>query len=210
VVIVPQLDLYDIDKSKVGSVELEAEIFEAPVKKHLLHSVVNWQLAKKRAGTASTKTRGEVRGGGIKPWKQKHMGRARHGSIRSPLWRKGGIVFGPRPKDWSYMVNKKTKRQALISALSLKFSEGVLVALNEINLPEIKTKQVADIVQKFELKSALIVVGSDNDNLLKSARNIKNVKVLKVEGINVYDILKFDTLVMTQESLTRAQEALTN
>lgn len=206
----PQLDLYDIDKSKVGSVELEAEIFEAPVKKHLLHSVVNWQLAKKRAGTASTKTRGEVRGGGIKPWKQKHMGRARHGSIRSPLWRKGGIVFGPRPKDWSYTVNKKTKRQALISALSLKFSEGVLVALNEINLPEIKTKQVADIVQKFELKSALIVVGSDNDNLLKSARNIKNVKVLKVEGINVYDILKFDTLVMTQESLTRAQEALTN
>jgi len=207
---VPQLDLYDIDKSKVGSVELEAEIFEAPVKKHLLHSVVNWQLAKKRAGTASTKTRGEVRGGGIKPWKQKHMGRARHGSIRSPLWRKGGVVFGPRPKDWSYTVNKKTKRQALISALSLKFSEGVLVALNEINLPEIKTKQVADIVQKFELKSALIVVGSDNDNLLKSARNIKNVKVLKVEGINVYDILKFDTLVMTQESLTRAQEALTN
>ena len=206
----PQLDLYDIDKSKVGSVELEAEIFEAPVKKHLLHSVVNWQLAKKRAGTASTKTRGEVRGGGIKPWKQKHMGRARHGSIRSPLWRKGGIVFGPRPKDWSYTVNKKTKRQALISALSLKLSEGVLVALNEINLPEIKTKQVADIVQKFELKSALIVVGSDNDNLLKSARNIKNVKVLKVEGINVYDILKFDTLVMTQESLTRAQEALTN
>ena len=206
----PQLDLYDIDKSKVGSVELEAEIFEAPVKKHLLHSVVNWQLAKKRAGTASTKTRGEVRGGGIKPWKQKHMGRARHGSIRSPLWRKGGVVFGPRPKDWSYTVNKKTKRQALISALSLKFSEGVLVALNEINLPEIKTKQVADIVQKFELKSALIIVESDNDNLLKSARNIKNVKVLKVDGINVYDILKFDTLVMTQESLTRAQEALTN
>jgi len=202
--------LYDIDKSKVGSVELEAEIFEAPVKKHLLHSVVNWQLAKKRAGTASTKTRGEVRGGGIKPWKQKHMGRARHGSIRSPLWRKGGVVFGPRPKDWSYTVNKKTKRQALISALSLKFSEGVLVALNEINLPEIKTKQVADIVQKFELKSALIIVESDNDNLLKSARNIKNVKVLKVDGINVYDILKFDTLVMTQESLTRAQEALKN
>jgi len=206
--IVPQLDLYDIEKSKVGSVELEPEIFEAPVKKHLLHSVVNWQLAKKRAGTASTKTRGEVRGGGAKPWKQKHMGRARHGSIRSPLWRKGGVVFGPKPKDWSYTLNKKTKRQALISALSLKYGDGFILALNEINLAQIKTKQVADIIRKFELKSALIVIAGDSDNLIKSARNIKNVKVLKVEGINVYDILKFDTLIMTEESLTRAQEAL--
>lgn len=204
----PQLDLYDIEKSKVGSVELDSAIFEAPVKEHLLHTVVNWQLAKKRSGTASTKTRGEVRGGGAKPWKQKHMGRARHGSIRSPIWRKGGVVFGPKPKDWSYTVNKKTKRQALISALSLKFGGGSILALNEINLPEIKTKRVSDLIQKFELKSALIVVVGDNDNLLKSARNIKNVKVLKVEGINVYDILKFDTLIMTKESLTRAQEAL--
>lgn len=204
----PQLDLYDIEKSKVGSVELDSAIFEAPVKEHLLHTVVNWQLAKKRSGTASTKTRGEVRGGGAKPWKQKHMGRARHGSIRSPIWRKGGVVFGPKPKDWSYTVNKKTKRQALISALSLKFGGGSILALNEINLPEIKTKRISDLIQKFELKSALIVVVGDNDNLLKSARNIKNVKVLKVEGINVYDILKFDTLIMTKESLTRAQEAL--
>jgi len=207
---VPQLDLYDMKKSKVGSVELLAEIFEAPVKKHLLHSVVNWQLAKKRAGTASTKTRGEVSGGGAKPWKQKHMGRARAGSTRSPIWRKGGIVFGPKPKDWSYAINKKTKRIALISALSLKYSEGFLVALNEITLPEIKTKNVAELVETFELKSALIIVASDNDNLMKSARNIKNIKVLKVDGINVYDILKFDTLIMTEESLTRAQEALSH
>jgi large subunit ribosomal protein L4 len=210
VVIVPQLDLYDMKKSKVGSVELLSEIFEAPVKKHLLHSVVNWQLAKKRAGTASTKTRGEVSGGGAKPWKQKHMGRARAGSTRSPIWRKGGIVFGPKPKDWSYTINKKTKRNALISALSLKYSEGFLVALNEIALPEIKTKNVAELVETFELKSALIIVASDNDNLMKSARNIKNIKVLKVDGINVYDILKFDTLIMTEESLTRAQEALSH
>jgi large subunit ribosomal protein L4 len=210
VVIVPQLDLYDMKKSKVGSVELLPEIFEAPVKKHLLHSVVNWQLAKKRAGTASTKTRGEVSGGGAKPWKQKHMGRARAGSTRSPIWRKGGIVFGPKPKDWSYTINKKTKRNALISALSLKYSEGFLVALNEIALPEIKTKNVAELVETFELKSALIIVASDNDNLMKSARNIKNIKVLKVDGINVYDILKFDTLIMTEESLTRAQEALSH
>ena len=206
--IVPQLDLYDMKKKKVGSVELLPEVFEAPVKKHLLHSVVNWQLAKRRAGTASTKTRAEVRGGGSKPWRQKHMGRARHGSNRSPIWRKGGVVFGPRPKDWSYTINKKTKRNALISALSLKFSEGFLVAIKEITLPEIKTKKLAELIEKFELKSALIVVASENENLTKSARNIKNVKVLNVDGINVYDILKFDTLIMTEESLAKAQEVL--
>lgn len=206
----PQLDLFDIENKKVGSVELSPEIFEAPVKKHLLHAVVNWQLAGRRAGTASTKTRGEVRGGGSKPWKQKHMGRARHGSTRSPIWRKGGVTFGPKPKDWSYTINKKTKKNALKSALSLKLSEGVLVALNEITLPEIKTKNVAEMVKKFDFKSALIIVDSDNENLMKSARNIKNVKVLKVDGINVYDILKFDTLVMTEGSIARAQEALSH
>jgi len=205
---VPQLDVYDLGKSKVGNVDLDSSIFEAPVKEHLLHSVVNWQLAKKRSGTASTKTKGEVRGGGAKPWKQKHMGRARQGSIRAPHWRKGGIVFGPRPKDWSYSLNKKTKKNALISALSLKYSEGVLIALNEFALPEIKTKQVAEFVKTFELKSALIVVSGENENLIKSAKNLKNVKVIDVDGLNVYDILKFDNLIVTQESLARAQEVL--
>ena len=204
----PQLDVYDLGKSKVGNVDLDSSIFEAPVKEHLLHSVVNWQLAKKRSGTASTKTKGEVRGGGAKPWKQKHMGRARQGSIRAPHWRKGGIVFGPRPKDWSYSLNKKTKKNALISALSLKYSEGVLIALNEFALPEIKTKQVAEFVKTFEIKSALIVVSGENDNLVKSAKNLKNVKVINVDGLNVYDILKFENLIVTQESLARAQEVL--
>jgi len=205
---VPQLDVYDINKSKVGNVDLDPSIFEAPVKQHLLHAIVNWQLAKRRSGTASTKTKGEVRGGGAKPWKQKHMGRARQGSIRAPQWRKGGVVFGPKPKDWSYNVNKKTKRQALISALSLKYSEGVLIALNEFNLPEIKTKQVADFVKRFELKSALIVVSGENENLLKSAKNLKNIKVIQVDGLNVYDLLKFENLIVTEESLARAQEVL--
>lgn len=204
----PQLDVYDIEKSKVGNVELDPSIFEAPVKQHLLHAIVNWQLAKRRSGTASTKTKGEVRGGGAKPWKQKHMGRARQGSIRAPQWRKGGVVFGPKPKDWSYNVNKKTKRQALISALSLKYSEGFLIALNEFNLPEIKTKQVADFVKRFELKSALIVVSGENENLLKSAKNLKNIKVIQVDGLNVYDLLKFENLIVTEESLARTQEVL--
>jgi large subunit ribosomal protein L4 len=136
------------------------------------------------------------------------MGRARQGSIRAPQWRKGGVVFGPKPKDWSYNVNKKTKRQALISALSLKYSEGVLIALNEFNLPEIKTKQVADFVKRFELKSALIVVSGENENLLKSAKNLKNIKVIQVDGLNVYDLLKFENLIVTEESLARAQEVL--
>jgi large subunit ribosomal protein L4 len=205
---VPQLDVYDLGKSKVGKVDLDSSIFESTVKEHLLHTVVNWQLAKKRSGTASTKQRGEVSGGGSKPWKQKHMGRARQGSIRSPQWRKGGIVFGPKPKDWSYSINKKTKKNALISALSLKYSEGVLIALNEFSLPEIKTKQVADFVKTFELKSALIVVTGENENLMKSAKNLKNVKVINVDGLNVYDVLKFDNLIVTEESLARTQEVL--
>jgi large subunit ribosomal protein L4 len=205
---VPQLDVYDLNKKKVGSVDLDPAIFEAPVRKHLLHDVVNWQLARRRAGTASTKERGEVRGGGRKPWRQKHLGRARHGSIRSPLWRKGAVVFGPKPKDWSYSMNKKTKKQALISALSYKQGEGVIVAVNDFTLPEIKTKQVADFVKKFELKSALIVVSDDDGNLFKSSRNIKNVKVIKIEGINVYDVLKFDALVLTEDAIKRAEEVL--
>ena len=204
----PQLDVYDLGKSKVGKVDLDSSIFESTVKEHLLHTVVNWQLAKKRSGSASTKQRGEVRGGGAKPWKQKHMGRARQGSIRSPQWRKGGVVFGPKPKDWSYSVNKKTKKNALISALSLKYSEGVLIALNEFSLPEIKTKQVADFVKTFELKSALIVVTGENENLMKSAKNLKNIKVINVDGLNVYDVLKFNNLIVTEESLARTQEVL--
>ena len=206
----PQLDVYDLNKKKVGSVDLDPAIFEAPVRKHLLHDVVNWQLAGRRAGTASTKERGEVRGGGRKPWRQKHLGRARQGSIRSPQWRKGAVVFGPKPKDWSYPLNKKTRKQALISALSYKQGEGVIVAVNDFTLPEIKTRQVADFVKKFELKSALIVVSNDDGNLLKSSRNIKNVKVIKIEGINVYDILKFDALVLTKDAIKRAEEVLKN
>ena len=127
-----QVDVYDIARKKVGTMELSSEIFEAPVKKHLLHEVVNWQLAKRRAGTASTKTRGEVRGGGAKPWKQKHTGRARAGSRRSPIWRKGGVVFGPKPKDWSYPIPKKVRRGALVSALSSRFSEGAIVVLDSL------------------------------------------------------------------------------
>ncbi|MFI5324070.1 MAG: 50S ribosomal protein L4 [Thermodesulfobacteriota bacterium] len=206
----PQLDVYNLDRGKVGSIELDPAIFEVPVRKHLLHSVVSWQLTKKRAGTSSTKERGELSGGGKKPWKQKHLGRARQGSIRAPQWRKGAIIFGPKPKDWSYSMNKKSKRQALLSTLSLKYSEGRMLALNEISLPAVKTKHISEFVKKFELKSALIIIAGDNANLIKSSRNMPNVKVIKIGGINVYDILRFDMLVMTEESIYRAQEVLKN
>ncbi len=204
----PQLDVFDIDKNKVSTIELSSDVFEAPVKQHLLHQAVNWQLAKKRSGTASTKTRSEVRGGGSKPWKQKHMGRARHGSIRSPLWRKGGVTFGPKPKDWSHGMNKKTRKAALKSALAVKLSNDNIVIIDEFSLPEIKTKQVAEFAKKFDLKSAVIVIAGDNENLQKSARNIRSMKVLKVDGLNVYDLLRFNTLVLTQESVAKAEEGL--
>jgi len=203
-----QVDVYDIARKKVGTIELSSEIFEAPVKKHLLHEVVNWQLAKRRSGTASTKTRGEVRGGGAKPWKQKHTGRARAGSRRSPIWRKGGVVFGPKPKDWSYSIPKKVRKGALVSALSSRFSEGAIVVLDSFELPEIKTRQVAKFMKDFEFSQALVVVGSDNENLHKSARNIPDVKVLKDEGLNVYDLLRHKNIVMVRDSVERIQERL--
>ncbi len=204
----PQVDVYDISREKVGTMELNSELFEAPVKKHLLHEVVNWQLAKRRSGTSSTKTRAEVRGGGAKPWKQKHTGRARAGSRRSPIWRKGGVAFGPRPKDWSYTVPKKVKKGALVSALSSRFSQGAIVVLDKFDLPEIKTKQVARFLKKFELSQALVVIASDNQNLSKSARNMPNVRVLRDEGLNVYDILRHENLVMVRDSVEKIQERL--
>jgi large subunit ribosomal protein L4 len=205
---VPQYNVYDLDKNPVGVLELYPEIFEAPIREHLFYYVVNWQLAKRRAGTAATKTRGEVRGGGKKPWKQKHTGRARQGSIRAPQWRKGAIIFGPQPRDWSYNIPKKVRREALKSALSLKHREGNLVILKDFNLLQIKTKQIVNFLKRFELNRALILIDGDNENLKRSARNLENVKVLKVDGLNVYDLLRFNTLVMTQDSVAKVQEVL--
>ncbi len=203
-----QVDVYDIARKKVGTMELPSEIFGAPVRKHLLHEVVNWQLAKKRAGTSSTKTRGEVRGGGAKPWKQKHTGRARAGSRRSPIWRKGGVVFGPKPKDWSYSIPKKVKKGALVSALSSRFGEGAIVLLDSFELPEIKTRQIAKFKKDFQFSQVLVVVGSDNENLYKSARNMPDVKVLRYEGINVYDLLRHKNIVLVRDCVEKIQERL--
>ena len=205
----PKIDIFDLKKKKVGTTDLNSDIFEYPVKESLVHQVVRWQLASRRAGSASTKTRGEVRGGGRKPWKQKNLGRARSGSNRSPLWRGGGVTFGPKPKDWSFSLPKKIKKQALKSALSHKLNEKEIFVIENFELSEIKTKQVVNFLNTFEISKCLIVVDEDNVNLVKSARNIKNVKVLREEGINVYDMLNYKHLVLTKSSLEKVQEALT-
>jgi large subunit ribosomal protein L4 len=202
------VDVFDLEKKKVGSVDLISSVFEFPVNDSVLHLVVKWQLASKRSGTASTKTRGEVRGGGKKPWKQKGLGRARAGSNRSPIWRGGGITFGPKPKDWSFSVPKKVRKQAVKSALSLKLSQDELFVVENFDLKEIKTKQISDFMNKFELNKCLILVDDLNENLVKSSRNIKNVKVLRNEGVNVYDLLKYKNLIITKSTVEKVQEAL--
>ena len=204
----PQVDVFDLEKKKVGSVELDSGVFEYPVNESVLHLVVKWQLASKRSGTASTKTRGEVRGGGRKPWKQKHLGRARAGSVRSPIWKGGGTTFGPKPKDWSFSVPKKVRKQAVKSALSLKLSQQELFVVDNFDLKEIKTKQIVEFMKNFELSKCLILVDELNENLVKSSNNLQDVKVLRNEGVNVYDLLKYKNLVMTKNTVQKVQEAL--
>lgn len=205
----PSIDVTDIQNKKVNSVELKEEIFSTPLREDILHSVVNWQLAKKRSGSASTKTRGEVRGGGAKPWRQKGTGRARHGTNRSPLWRGGAVTFGPKPKDWSFNVPKKIRRYALKSVLAQKFRDNKLFVVDNFEMEEIKTKRIKEMLDSFGLKRALLV-DKDNDKLYRSSRNIKNVKYIKENGINVYDVLKYDNLVISSDSLNKIQEEYLN
>jgi len=201
VVIMPLLDVFDVGKNRVGTVELKDEIFAAPVNETLIYEVVRMQRAIVRKGTASTKERGDVRGGGKKPWRQKGTGRARVGTIRSPLWRGGGTVFGPHPRDFSLRVNKKARRNALISALSLKASSEKIIVLRDVPLTEIKTKEFQKVVDVFSLRKALFVTDKKNEILEKSSHNIPNVKMLRAEGINVYDLLKYEYLVLLEPSI---------
>jgi len=205
-----QIDLYNLSREKVGEVELKDEIFNGPVKPHLFYEVVKWQLAKRRRGTASTKTRAEVSGGGRKPWRQKGLGRARAGSIRSPLWRGGGVVFGPKPRDYSYPLPKKVRKAALRSALSLRYKEGKLILLDGLELPQIKTKLFVEAMEKLGLKGekVLIVTDGKDEILEKSARNVPWAKVLRCEGLNVYDVLNYHHLLILKSALPKIEERL--
>jgi large subunit ribosomal protein L4 len=186
---------------------LDEKVFGCEVKPHLLYEVVKMQLANRRAGTASTKNRSHVRGGGKKPWRQKGTGRARAGSIRSPIWKGGGTTFGPLPRDYSYRLNKKVKKLALRTALSIKLKEDKLLILDNFNLPEIKTKGVITTLNRFDIKDAFIIDDS-NLHLEKSASNVPFVKVLRPEGLNVYDILRYDKLIITQSCLEKITRTL--
>lgn len=203
----PQLEIYNIEKGKVGTFDLDPAIFEAPVKKHLMHAVVNWQLARRRAGTASTKTRGEVSGGGKKPWKQKGTGRARAGSTRSPLWSGGATIFGPQPRDYGYTIPKQARRTALRSMLAQKLREARLTIVDRIEFPETKTKHFVAMLGTLGIGDSVLVVIDDADARVELAgRNVPNAKVLRAAGLNVYDLLRYHHLVITRAALERIKE----
>lgn len=198
----------DVKKNQVSKIELDPRIFDAPFKQHLLHQVVVAQESWHRRGTASAKTRAEVSGGGKKPWRQKGTGRARAGSNTSPIWVGGGVTFGPKPRDYSKGVPKKVRKAALRIALSQKRREGKLLVLDELKLENIKTKEVKALLDGLDINSALLVTAERDEKLFLSARNLRDVKVLAAEGLNVRDMLLYDHLVIAQSALAKIEERL--
>ena len=201
-------DIYNTSKEKVGEIDLEDSIFSVEVDSHLLHEVVRMQLARRRQGSACTKTRAEVRGSSAKPYRQKGTGRARAGNRRSPVWRGGGTVFGPKPRDYSFKLPKKVRRRGLRMALSSRNTADTLLIIDEFQLEEIKTRKFVDVMDKLEVDNGLIVIPDNDDTLERSSRNVPGYKVLPVAGINVYDILLHKKLIIVQPSLDKIKERL--
>lgn len=204
----PVADVFDIDKNKVSQIELNDAVFGAQANHDVVYEVVRMQMASRRQGTASTKERGDIRGGGKKPWRQKGTGRARAGTTRSPLWRGGGTVFGPRPKEHAFKVPRKVRKAAIISALSMKFSEDRIVILKEFPMEEIKTRKFKEVVERFGFRKALFILDKPNQVLEKSSKNLSDIKMIKSEGINVYDLLKHDHVVLLEPSVRMIEGAL--
>ncbi|ABN54102.1 MAG TPA: 50S ribosomal protein L4 [Hungateiclostridium thermocellum] len=204
----PKVDVYDINGKVVGEINLRDDIFGIEVNKHAIHQVIVNQLANRRQGTQSTKTKSEVRGGGRKPWRQKGTGRARHGSIRSAQWVKGGIALGPKPRSYKYAVPKKLRRLALKSALSSKVNENELLVLDSLNFDEIKTKQMANVLKNLKVNdtTAVLVLADKNRNVELSARNIPGLKTLFVNTMNVYDIIRHDKFIITKDAVAKVEE----
>jgi len=213
-----ELEVVDLENEPAGAVEVDDEIFDAPLREHLFWEVVKWQQAKRRSGTHSSKGRSEVRGGGKKPWAQKGTGRARHGSIRSPLWVGGGVSHGPDPKDYGYTISKKKRRAALRSAISVRRQEGNVRVVESLELPEIKTKRAVEALERLDASEALVVdtAGRDeetgevqhNETLRLSVRNLPDVKYLAAEGLNVEDVLNHEVLVLSRDAVDQLQEGL--
>lgn len=203
------VDIINAKREKVDSLELPDPIFGAPVKTHVLHTVVRMQLAGRRQGTADTKGRSEVSGGGKKPWKQKGTGRARSGTTRSPLWRHGGTVFGPHPRDYAFQVPKAVRRQALCGALTAKAQAGAIRVLESLSLEKPSTKAMAGLLSASGAEGKMLVVLPGRDDIVeRSARNLPEVRVLTVRGLNVYDVLRADSLIFTPEGLQTLREVL--
>jgi len=202
------LAVYDIGNQKVGDIELDGRIFEAKVNEALIHDVIRKDLASQRKGTAATKNRALVRGGGAKPWRQKGTGRARAGSRRSPLWRGGGTIFGPMPRDYSFALPKKVRRAALRAVLSLRLQEGKLVLLNDFPLAGFKTRQVLEVLKRFQVEDALIVTDKRHPYLEKSSRNIPGIEVLRYGSLNAYDILNHEHLILLRPAVEKIEGAL--
>ncbi len=201
--------VYDIQDQKVSEIELDDRIFDAKINPSLFYDAVRMHLAAQRKGSAATKNRTLVRGGGAKPWKQKGTGRARAGSRRSPLWRGGGTIFGPMPRNYSFSIPKKAKQAALRAALSLKRQEGKLILLDNFPLGGFKTRQVLEVLKKLQVKDALIVTDEKRLFLERSTRNIPKIQVLRSEGLNVYDILNHEHLILLSPVVERIQGVLT-
>ncbi len=203
----PTIDVYNVEGKKVSTVDLKEEIFGIEPNENIVHSVLINFLANQRQGTQSTKTRSEVSGGGRKPWRQKGTGRARQGSIRAPQWIKGGIALGPKPRSYTYRVNKKEKRLAIRSVLSSKVLENQLVVIDKLPFKEIKTKQMVNVLEKNKVEGkTLIMLPEKNEAVQKSARNIEGVKTTLVNTINVYDLLKYNKLVITLDTVKKLEE----
>ena len=200
------VSVYNIEGKEVGTMELNDAVFGVEVNEHLVHMAVVNQLANKRQGTQKAKTRSEVSGGGRKPWRQKGTGHARQGSTRSPQWTGGGVVFAPTPRDYSFKMNKKEKRAALKSALTAKVEENKFIVIDEIALSEIKTKSIANMLKGLDVSKALVVLEDGNVNAEISARNIADVKTAKTNTINVFDVLKYNTVVATKAAVQAIEE----
>ncbi|MGL4772785.1 MAG: 50S ribosomal protein L4 [Clostridium sp.] len=202
----PTIGLFNKEGKQVGDIQLNDKVFGVEVNEYAMHQVVVALLANKRQGTQSAKTRAEVRGGGIKPWRQKGTGRARQGSIRAPQWIKGGVVFAPKPRDYRVSVPKSMRRVALTSALTSKVNDGQMVVLENLSFDAPKTKEMIAVLKAFEAKKTLIVTAESNEAVYKSARNIEGVTVIPANNINVYDILKFEKMIITKDAVSKIEE----
>ncbi len=200
------VSVYNMEGKEVGTLELNDAVFGVEVNEHLVHMAVVAQLANKRQGTQKAKTRGEVSGGGRKPWRQKGTGHARQGSTRAPQWKGGGVVFAPTPRDYTITLNKKEKRLALKSALTSRVNDNKFIVVDEMKFDEIKTKKFQTVLNNLNVKKALVVLDGDNRNAVLSARNIQDVKTAYVNTINVYDILKYNTVVATKAAVAGIEE----